>query len=296
MEKENKNKNTVASKNRGAGAEKRRHAKKSEHAEDFNDENSLYTTEGRMTRKGQIHAEENIITTPIIALLAVVALLVVFNQIQINGVNAIISSGVNGNGASLDYVTKSGASDGGKDLSNINIDELKSTGHTLAAVFPVEDITSQEDALAIIFPTGTPDYGEELGVSFDDPVGSLETLSKMFRPLKAEVEKNNPGGFKRYMSLASKPVGISCEYCCGLSTIGIDKNGNSACGCQHNPALLTIALYLSTYSDYTDGEILREVMRWKTLFFPKDMIGLGMTVAGGDTSSLEQLPGMVGGC
>ena len=33
-------------------------------------------------------------------------------------------------------------------------------------------------------------------------------------------------------------------------------------------------------------------MRWKTLFFPQKMIELGMTVAGGDTSKLESLPGI----
>ena len=49
-------------------------------------------------------------------------------------------------------------------------------------------------------------------------------------------------------------------------------------------------------TDYSDAEILREVMRWKTLFFPKNMIELGTSLAGGDTSALNNLPGMVGGC
>jgi hypothetical protein len=49
-------------------------------------------------------------------------------------------------------------------------------------------------------------------------------------------------------------------------------------------------------TDYSDGEILREAMKWKALWFPKNMIELGMTVAGGDTSALANLPGMVGGC
>ena len=98
------------------------------------------------------------------------------------------------------------------------------------------------------------------------------------------------------MNLASQPVGISCEFCCGVGAVGINKHGDSACGCQHNPALLSVALYLTTYTDYTDGEILREVMKWKTLFFPKDMINIGMSIAGGDSSALTELPGMVGGC
>ena len=238
------------------------------------------------------HKKQKIITKPLIALISVVALVIIFNQIQINAVSAMITSGVNSNRASF----SSSSFSGDKDIADINLAELKSTGHTIAAVFPVENIQTPEDAMAILFPTGTPDYGAELGVSYDDPVGSLNVLARMYQGLKAEVEQNNPEGFQKFMNLASKPVGISCEYCCGLQAIGIDKKGNSACGCQHNPALLTIALYLSAYTDYSDGEILREVMRWKTLFFPKDMIGLGMTVAGGDTSALDNLPGMVGGC
>ena len=229
--------------------------------------------------------EKTLFSKPIVTLIVLAAVLILFNQYQINEIIGLSLGG--------GYKSFSG---GFADLSGIDINSLKSTGHTLAAVFPVENIQTSDDAIAIIFPTGTPEYGAELGVSFDDPVGSLDTLSKMYRGLKAETEKNNPQGFQKFMNLAKKPVGISCEYCCGLGPIGIDNNGNSACCCQHNPALLSIALYLSAYTDYNDGEILREVMRWKTLFFPKDMINLGMTVAGGDTSALTNLPGMVGGC
>jgi hypothetical protein len=233
--------------------------------------------------------EEKIITKPIIGMIIVAALFILFNQIQIGFVSAMVTSSPITGSEKISF-------SGEKNLANINLAELKSTGHTLAAVFPVENIQTSDDAMAILFPTGTPDYGEALGVSYDDPVGSLATLARMYKGLKVEVETNNPEGWQRFMNLASKPVGISCEYCCGLQTIGIDKNGNSACGCQHNPALLSVGLYLSAYTDYTDGEILREVMKWKTLFFPKNMIELGMTVAGGDTSALDDLPGMVGGC
>jgi hypothetical protein len=50
------------------------------------------------------------------------------------------------------------------------------------------------------------------------------------------------------------------------------------------------------YTDYSDAEVLREVMRWKSIFFPRDMVGLAMKVAGTDPSQLKSLPGMVGGC
>jgi len=221
-------------------------------------------------------------------LLLITVMIILFNQVQISGVSAAVGANLNSGSAEIRLTDGS--------LGNIDLASIKSTAHTIAAVFPVDQIKTAEDAMAIMFPTGTPDYGEQLGVSFDDPVNSLATLSRMYRGLKAEVEQNNPEGFKRFMNLASRPVGISCEYCCGLQAVGIDSKGNSACGCQHNPALLSIAMYLSAYTDYSDAEILREVMRWKTLFFPKNMIELGASLAGGDVSSLKELPGMVGGC
>jgi len=49
-------------------------------------------------------------------------------------------------------------------------------------------------------------------------------------------------------------------------------------------------------TDYSDAEVLREVYRWKTLWFPKDMVGLALEIAGGNTDVLNELPGMVGGC
>ena len=38
------------------------------------------------------------------------------------------------------------------------------------------------------------------------------------------------------------------------------------------------------------------VSSWKTMFFPINMVGLAMEVAGTDPSELKDLPGMVGGC
>jgi|TARA_Y100000031_G_C8230229_1_gene390557 hypothetical protein len=237
----------------------------------------------RRKSKRRKSKNEHVLTKPIISLIVFSVLVMLFNQMQINDVSEKLFAPFS-------------ISSGSVDLADLDLSQLKSTGHTLAAVFPVEDILSADDAMAIFFPTGTPDYGESLGVSYDDPVGSLSVLAKMLSGLQAEVQKSNPDAYDRYVNLASNPYGVSCEFCCGIGPIGADKNGNSKCGCQHNPALLSLTLYLTAYTDYNDGEILREVMRWKTLFFPKNMIELGMTVAGGDTSALDNLPGMVGGC
>ncbi|MBI2668680.1 hypothetical protein HYX14_02450 [Candidatus Woesearchaeota archaeon] len=216
-------------------------------------------------------------------LLALAIIVLIFNQVQISSVSTLLGG------------SSTGALVSNKELSTLDLAAIKSTGHTVAAVFPVENFKTADDAMAAMFPSGTPDYGQALGVSFDDPVGSLSKLASMYRGLKTEVEQKNPEAWQRFINLASNPVGISCEFCCGIGPIGADKNGNSRCGCQHNPALLSVALYLTAYTDYSDGEILREVMRWKTLFFPKNMIELGVSLAGGDTSKLK-LPGMVGGC
>ena len=238
------------------------------------------------------HENNTGVSKSIIALMVVATLLVLFNQVQINSISGMMSSGLTTSYKSSSTSLLSGSGD----LGSVNIDELQSTAQTVAAVFPELNGASSEDIVGIMFPTGVPEYGEDLGVSFDDPVSSLATLAKMYPSLKSEVEKSNPDAFKRYINLASKPKGVSCEYCCGVGPIGADSNGNSRCGCQHNPAVLSLTLYLSAYSDYTDAEILREVMKWKTLFFPKNMIELGSSIAGGDTAVLENLPGMVGGC
>ena len=236
------------------------------------------------------HKRVSIITKPIIILIILVAVIILFNQFQIYRISGMATSSLQNSGSGAVSL-----SSGNKDLADIDLAGLKSTGHTIQAVFSLGGLDGG-GVMGVMFPTGTPDYGKELGVSYDEPIDSLATLARMYRGLMAEVQQNNPEGWQRFMNLALKPVGISCEHWCGVGPIGIRKDGSSACGCQHNPALLSVALYLSAYTDYTDGEILREVMKWKTLFFPKKMIELGTSLAGGDTSALDNLPGMVGGC
>ncbi|MBI2136653.1 hypothetical protein HYU06_06295, partial [Candidatus Woesearchaeota archaeon] len=185
---------------------------------------------------------------------------------------------------------------GGKDLKSVDVNEIKSTAQAIAAVFPVNDIKTADDAIQMLIPTGTPEYGEAMGVSFDDPVKSLGYMSSaLYKQTDSQI-RNYPDKFQRFLNLASEPRGVSCEYCCGVGPAGADKNGRSKCGCQHNPALLGLTQWLLMNTDYSDAEILREVMKWKTLFFPKNMLDLALKISGGDTSVLESLPGMVGGC
>lgn len=215
-------------------------------------------------------------------LIALAVGLIIFNQYTISR----ISSSLGTTGSATKTLKLSD-----KSLGDVDLSELKSTGHSIAALFPVEDIKTTQDAVDVIIPTGTPDYGPQLGVSYDDPVGSLSVLARLDRQLQLTGEDQ-----QRYLNIITKPVGISCEYCCGVGPIGADANGNSRCGCQHNPALLALTKWLIQNTDYSDAEVIREALRWKALFFPQKMVDLTMSLAGGDTSALDELPGMVGGC
>ena len=175
------------------------------------------------------------------------------------------------------------------------VSEEKNYEEILLNLFEFVDIKTQEDAISAIIPTGTPDYGEAMGVSFDDPVNSMEKMAKAYLALKSQAQQNQEI-WQRYLNLAAKPTGISCEYCCGIGAQGIDSKGNSRCGCQHNPALQSVTIWLMINTEYSDAEVLKEVYKWKALFFPKDMVGLAIKISGGDDSVLEDLPGMVGGC
>ena len=217
--------------------------------------------------------------------LVVVGLLVIVNQLFIFSLS----------GPMLGSATRSISLAGSADLDKVDVSQIKSTPQGIAALFPVDKMKTADDAVAIMIPTGTPEYGEAMGVSYDDPVVSLEKLAKAYPALKQQAQAN-PEVWQRYLKLAAAPTGISCEFCCGIGPQGIDEQGNSKCGCSHNPAVHSVTLWLMLNTDYSDAEILKEVYLWKSLFFPKDMVQLAVKISGGDTSVLEDLPGMVGGC
>ncbi|HLC64549.1 MAG TPA: hypothetical protein VJI46_00325 [Candidatus Nanoarchaeia archaeon] len=218
-------------------------------------------------------------------LIGIFAVLILFNQLQISAIAAAA------NGGSTSFTAFSFS--GGDDVSDVDISQIQNTMQSYAALFPVDKIKTPEDAVAILIPTGTPEYGASMGVSFDDPIGSLAKLANAQPALLAGL---TPEQKTRFLNLALKPVGLSCEYCCGVGPVGIRKDGSSACGCQHNPAILSVTMWLMQNTDYSDAQILKEALRWKALFFPQKVVGEVVKIAGGDASALNQLPGMVGGC
>tara|TARA_Y100000034_G_C6863105_1_gene393073 strand:+ start:412 stop:1089 length:678 start_codon:yes stop_codon:yes gene_type:complete len=175
-------------------------------------------------------------------------------------------------------------------VEKIDFSYIDSTYDSLDMLYNLDRIHNQKQAMKVLFPTGTPEYGFDLGISFDDPVGSQEILVGMYKELKSEVKKNNPEAFQQYIDLASNPYGISCEFCCGVGPIGADEKGNSRCGCNHASALQSITIYLAD-KGYSDEEILREAMKWKTVWFPQVMLEL---VLGYEVD--DDIPVMVGSC
>ncbi len=225
--------------------------------------------------------------------IGIVAVLILFNQwqmVQITGMLGGSTGGMTGGHTSTSSITYLGSGD----LGDVDLSGVQNTAGAIAAVFDLEGIA--ENPMGFI-PQGTPAYGEELGISFDDPVTALNFLARELYPrLNQDLQKNDPETWQRYLNLATKPVGISCEFCCGVGPVGITKDGKSKCGCTHNPGILALTMYLMQNTDMSDAEVLREALKWKTIWFPKDMVGLAASLSGGDTSALEHVPGMVGGC
>jgi len=244
----------------------------------------------------KVKRKEAPIGTVTILLVLISISLMAFNQFQIlQAYSGLSGTGISFTGDATSSGT--GSFSAGLDLSSVDISQLQSTGHSLAALFPLDSVETTQDAIDVMIPTGTPEYGEELGVSFDDPVGSLSLMARQLWPAMKRLKTEDPEVWQRYINLAIKPVGISCEFCCGVGAIGISSNGEPRCGCQHNPAILALTIWLmKNRPDWSDAEILKEVLKWKTLWFPRNMIDMAVKVAGKSPSSLDELPGMVGGC
>ncbi|MEK6843094.1 MAG: hypothetical protein AABY04_01270, partial [Candidatus Micrarchaeota archaeon] len=173
-----------------------------------------------------------------------------------------------------------------------------------------------------VIPRGVPAiYGAELKVNFDDPVNSMNVLAK----LDDGNGMADPAMNARYVKVGSS---IACEYCCGATTL-VSGSGSSACGCAHSYAMRGLAKYLISKhgAEFTDDQILAELGKWKTMFFPKQILTKavefasaskdintldltsnkyrGFTApaqlaqsapAGSVSTGLTGLPNMVGGC
>lgn len=133
------------------------------------------------------------------------------------------------------------------------------------------------DAQLLMFPKGIPDiYGAELGITYPDPKNTkyMDSMLKILEDYDRGNKKITLTGenLKRYIKLGTIPT-IACEFCCSVKTL-IFKDGKPACGCVHSAAMRGLMMYLilNHGSEYTDEQILNEVMKWKALTFPKQMM------------------------
>ena len=182
------------------------------------------------------------------------------------------------------------------------------------------DVT--QDSIKLVISSGQPAiYGSELGVTFDSVQASMDIMRQMDPTYGNKKIVLAGDDLKRYIDVALR---ISCEYCCGAASI-IDKTGRAACGCAHSQAMRGLLAYLikNHASEYSNDEMLRELARWKGMYFPKQMIQkMATQLQGGNFTSdisslllniklpdygkggvkapapseLNNLPNMVGGC
>lgn len=157
---------------------------------------------------------------------------------------------------------------------------------------------------ASVTPSGAPKgYGKELNISFDraqDAINKVAPLDPTYGQNKITLMGVDA---ERYIKIGSQ---IACEFCCGVKTL-VFENGEAACGCDHSQMMRGLTAYLiKNYpKEFTDEEILEELVKWKAVFFPKQTLTAKLQElekAGepGIKEILEEfpefMPNMVGGC
>ena len=130
----------------------------------------------------------------------------------------------------------------------------------LSIVSPTGDAV--QDLLNNIVPTGTPWYGEQAGVSFDDPIGAQNRWAA-YRSLPLTSMEQ-----ERWNRIANS---FTCDYCCGSPQ---NPTIITRCGCAHAAAAQGMAKWFIKYygESYSDEEIYGEMARWYALWYPKGTI------------------------
>jgi len=120
-----------------------------------------------------------------------------------------------------------------------------------------------QDLLNNVVPSGTPWYGSEAGVSFDDPI----TAQKLW--VKGEGIQLDAKGEERWNRIVNS---FTCDYCCGSPQ---RPTIITQCGCAHAAAARGMAKwFIQNYGDtYSDEEIYGEMARWYAKWYPQGTIG-----------------------
>src|SRR3989338_10281957 len=145
------------------------------------------------------------------AAILLTAISIIFNQMQLSAISSSLNSLT---GTASKSIFFGFGNSKGSDLSNVDVYSITSTAMAVASMFPeLKNIKNEQDAIAIMIPTGTPEYSSALGgISFDDPITSMEYMAKWYPAINDEIKNNNPKIWQRYITLAAAPRGISCEF------------------------------------------------------------------------------------
>ena len=114
------------------------------------------------------------------------------------------------------------------------------------------------DLLNNIIPTGAPWYSQEAGVTFDDPIAAQKKWAA-YRRLELSDEQE-----QRWSKTVNS---FTCDYCCGSPQ---NPTIITRCGCAHSAAAQGMARwFIKNYADkFTDEEIYGEMGRWYALWYP----------------------------
>lgn len=202
------------------------------------------------------------------SLIIILVIMLISNQWQINLLHKIMSQK-----NILSSVSSSEQSAKSTDRNNSNLPQ---------------DI--QQLAKKLIATGIPPVYGAELQVSFDKAALAIPKLA----PFEQDSRPNKLTGeiLRRYIDIGQQ---TSCEFCCGARTM-VFPDGRKACDCDHSAAMRGVAAYLlENYGDQmTDQQILSEVNKWKSAFFPGPTVNKYLTSNGlNSTNNLQQ---QEGGC
>jgi hypothetical protein len=115
-----------------------------------------------------------------------------------------------------------------------------------------------QDLLNNVVPRGTPWYGKEAGVSFDDPITAQKLWAKG-RALELDASQQ-----ERWSRIVNS---FTCDYCCGSPQ---NPTIITRCGCAHSAAAQGMAKwFVKNYGDkYSDEEIYGEMARWYAVWYP----------------------------
>lgn len=115
-----------------------------------------------------------------------------------------------------------------------------------------------QDVLNNVVPRGTPWYGEQAGVSFDDPIAAQNSWKK---GLGIQLSADEQARWQRIVN------SFTCDYCCGSPQ---NPTIITRCGCAHSVAAQGMAKWFIKYygNSYSDEEIYGEMARWYAVWYP----------------------------